>query len=68
MTALSDTVNMEARFASAAAQGEIVMSETTYRASGVDWPAEHKSLQLKGYQAPIDARVFRSIRPPAAES
>jgi hypothetical protein len=44
------------------------MSETTYRASGVDWPAEHKSLQLKGYQATIDARVFRSIRPPAAES
>jgi class 3 adenylate cyclase len=39
MAALGDTVNMEARFASAAAQSEIVMTETTYRVSGVDWPA-----------------------------
>jgi adenylate cyclase len=61
MTALGDTVNRAARFASAAAEGEIVMSEATYRASGVDWEAEHKSLQLKGYEAPIDARVFRSV-------
>lgn len=36
------------------------MSETTYRASGVDWAADRKSLQLKGYEVPIDARVFRS--------
>jgi adenylate cyclase len=60
MTALGDTVNMAARFASAAAKGEIVMSEATYTASGVDWPTERKSLQLKGYDAPINACVFRS--------
>jgi hypothetical protein len=41
-------------------KARVVMSETTYRASGVDWAAERKSLQLKGYEVPIDARVFRS--------
>lgn len=61
MTALGETVNLAARFASAAAQGEVIMSEATYLASGLEWQTEHRFLQLKGYDTPINARVFRSV-------
>jgi class 3 adenylate cyclase len=60
MTALGDTVNIAARFASVAEQGAIVMSTATCLASSIDWTTEKKHLQLKGIGSPIEAHVFRA--------
>jgi adenylate cyclase len=60
MTAVGDTVNIAARFASVAERGEIVMSTATCVASSIDWTTEKKHLQLKGIGSPIEARVFRA--------
>jgi adenylate cyclase len=57
MTALGDSVNMAARLAGAAGQGEIVMSEPTYRTANPDFPAGAKTLTLKGFDNPVAARV-----------
>ncbi|MGB8897975.1 MAG: adenylate/guanylate cyclase domain-containing protein, partial [Methylocella sp.] len=59
MTAVGDTVNIAARFASVAKRGEIVMSTATCLASSIDWTTE-KYLQLKGIGSPIEAHVFRA--------
>jgi adenylate cyclase len=60
MTALGDTVNIAARFASVAERGEIVMSTPTCLASSIDWTTEKKHLQLKGIGSAIEAHVFRA--------
>lgn len=59
-TALGDNVNITARLASEAAPGEIVMSDATYQAAGLDLGGlEHKLVELKGKRDPIGVRVLR---------
>ncbi len=61
ITALGDDVNVTARLASAAAAGEIVMTEATRAAVGVPKDGlEMRSLQLKGRSAPVDVWVERA--------
>ena len=48
LTALGDTVNTTARLAAAAAAGEILVSDSTARAAGLDDGLPRRSLDLKG--------------------
>jgi adenylate cyclase len=58
-TALGDNVNVAARLASKAAGGEIVISEDTYRAAGLDDDnLEQRELELKGKSQPVEARIL----------
>lgn len=58
-TALGDTVNITARLTSAAAAGEILASEATIRAAGLqDAPLERRELALKGKSEPVEVRVM----------
>jgi adenylate cyclase len=58
-TMLGDDVNVTARLASAAAAGEIVISEAAYIAGGRDLgELEHRRLQLKGKSAEVEVRVL----------
>lgn len=60
LTALGDTVNIAARLASAAGGGEILVSEPTARAAGLETELlERRSLELKGKQLPTDVFVVR---------
>jgi adenylate cyclase len=61
-TALGDNVNIAARLASVAAQGEIVMSEATYTAAkvGAD-DLEKRELELKGKSESVKVRVMKAI-------
>ena len=59
-TALGDAVNVAARLVSAAAAGEILMSEATYAAAGlVGENLERRELTLKGRTEPVGVRVMR---------
>jgi adenylate cyclase len=59
-TALGDAVNVTARLSSAAAAGEILISEEAYAASGLDLgELETRRLELKGRGVPVDVRVLR---------
>lgn len=59
ISALGDAVNTAARLASEAGPGEIVVSEHTWAASGLDLPATPvRQLELKGRSEPIDARIL----------
>jgi adenylate cyclase len=58
-TALGDNVNITARLASHAGQGEILISEAAYSASKLDLgDLEHRQMELKGKSEPIDVRVL----------
>ena len=58
-TMLGDDVNVTARLASAAAAGEIIISEAAYIAGGRDLgELEHRRLQLKGKSAEVEVRVL----------
>jgi len=60
ITALGDAVNIAARLASQAKEGEILMSEQTLIAARMDpTNLEKRSLHLKGKSAPFDVRVMR---------
>lgn len=60
ITALGDPVNVAARLASHAGAGEIILSEETIQAAGLDnSQMEKKSLALKGKSAPIDTYIVR---------
>lgn len=59
-TALGDNVNVAARLASNAAQGEVILSEATYRAAGLDQELEGRRLDLKGKSEPIRVRVLNA--------
>ena len=58
-TALGDNVNIAARLASNAKTGEVLISDSTYTASGLDLgELEHRQLELKGKSEPIGVRVM----------
>ena len=60
-TALGDNVNVAARLASSAAQGEVLISEATYRTSLMDDPnLERRELTLKGKSEPVPVRVLHA--------
>jgi adenylate cyclase len=57
-TALGDTVNTASRLAGSAAAGELLVSLVAARAAGMDLAGlEHRSLELKGKTAPVEAVV-----------
>ena len=54
MTALGDNVNIAARLASNAGPGELLVSEATYTASGLDLgDLEKREIALKGREQPV---------------
>jgi adenylate cyclase len=58
-TMLGDDVNVTARLASAAAAGEIIISESAYAAGGRDLgELERRRLQLKGKSVEVEVRVL----------
>jgi adenylate cyclase len=60
ITVLGDAANTTARLASAAASGEILVSEETCRLSGLDLSeCEPRTLELKGRNEPANVRVLR---------
>lgn len=59
-TALGDNVNIAARLASNAKAGEVLISEATYNASGLDLgELEQRQLELKGKSEPTRVHVLR---------
>jgi len=60
-TALGDNVNIAARLASKAAQGEVLISQATYNASQMKIEGfETRQLELKGKSEPFTVRVLHS--------
>ena len=60
ITALGDTVNIAARLASKAGQGEALISEAAYAAARIDLGRmEQRELELKGKSGPVSVRVAR---------
>ena len=60
-TALGDNVNIAARLASKAGAGEILASEATCRAAGLDMDSyEKRDLELKGKSATVGVRVLKA--------
>ena len=65
-TALGDAVNVASRLGGDAAAGELLMSEATATAAGLDTtPFEHRRLELRGRTEPLGAWAERVT--PAAE-
>jgi adenylate cyclase len=61
-TAVGDTVNTAARLTSMAKAGEIVMSDATARAAGLDTSGlEQRTLELRGREQSVDAWVQPAI-------
>jgi adenylate cyclase len=59
ITALGDPMNVTARLASAAAAGEVLVSEEACSAAGVDFSElESRKLNLKGRREPLTVRVL----------
>lgn len=59
-TALGDNVNIAARLASKAGSGEVLISDATYAAAGLDQEVlERRQLELKGKSEPMGVRVLR---------
>jgi len=60
-TALGDNVNIAARLASQAAQGEVIASEETLDAAGIETEAlEKRDLELKGKSELVSVRVLHA--------
>ncbi len=58
-TALGDNVNITARLASQAGTGEVLISDASYSAAGLDLGGlEHRHLELKGKSEPIGVHVL----------
>ena len=65
-TALGDTVNAAARIAGMAAAGELLVSETTAEAAGLDTSSlERRTLELRGREQPVDVWVSSARQPVA---
>jgi adenylate cyclase len=59
ITALGDAVNVTARLASAAAGGEVLVSEDAYSQAGLDLGSpDTRTLEIRGRSAPLDVRVL----------
>jgi adenylate cyclase len=66
-TALGDTVNAAARIASMAGAGELLVSEMTAEAAGLDTSdLERRTLELRGREKPVDVWVAATPRAIAA--
>ena len=59
VTYLGDGVNVAARLASAAKQGEILVTSAAAEAAGLDPSLERRSLELKGRQEPTEVVSLR---------
>jgi len=60
-TALGDNVNIAARLASKAGAGEVLISESTYNAAGMeDKGLEKRDLELKGKSELVSVRVLHA--------
>jgi adenylate cyclase len=60
-TALGDNVNVAARLASKAGQGEVLISEATYKSARIDAEGlEKRELELKGKSKPVSVRVLQA--------
>ena len=60
ISAIGDEVNTAARLASQSAAGEIIVSEQTLKAAGIDGSGlEPRSLELKGISEPVSVRIMR---------
>jgi class 3 adenylate cyclase len=67
-TALGDEVNLGARLASAAADGELMLSEAAASAGGLSADVgERRSVSVKGKQAEVKVRVLTSETSKAIE-
>jgi adenylate cyclase len=61
ISAIGEEVNTAARLASQAGPGEIIVSERTMQAAGVDGrEMELRTLELKGISQPVRVRVLRA--------
>jgi adenylate cyclase len=59
VSAIGDEVNTAARIASKAAAGEILVSESAFKAAGIEsGQLESRNLELKGISAPVVVRVM----------
>ncbi len=69
ITALGDCVNVTSRLAATAGPGEALISETTYRASGLS-PGGHerRELKLKGKADPVTVRVLKGPAPDSSQN
>ncbi|MBI3737710.1 MAG: hypothetical protein HY258_01545, partial [Chloroflexi bacterium] len=62
ISAIGDEVNLAARLASKAAQGEIIVSEKALQKAGIDGNEfESRTLELKGIGQPVAVRVMRIL-------
>ena len=60
-TALGDNVNIAARLASNAAQGEVIASEAVFDAAQLEPEGlEKRHLELKGKSEPVSVRVLHA--------
>jgi adenylate cyclase len=64
-TALGDAVNTAARLASAANDGEVLVTSTAANAGGIAGTSERRRLELRGRTEPVDVVVLRPGRSPA---
>lgn len=64
LTALGSGMNLTARLVSEAEEGEIVVSEATSRAAGIDTgDLEHRTMTLKGIEEPVTAVILNAVTP-----
>jgi len=63
ITVLGDIPNVTARLSSAAAAGEILISDEAYKRAGLPEILELRSLELKGKSEPFSVRVLRQAVP-----
>jgi adenylate cyclase len=57
-TALGDTVNVASRLAAEAGGGEVLISDASIEAAGLDLgDVAHRQIPLRGHAAPVDVRV-----------